>query len=71
MNSATFLVLMSGLVSSGSGSRSVRGAFVVTLFLLGLRLLNFLVRQLRLKLDTREPKLIHTVRGFGYMMREP
>lgn len=29
------------------------------------------VRQLRLKVDTREPKLIHTVRGFGYMMREP
>ena len=29
------------------------------------------VRQLRLKLDTGEPKLIHTVRGFGYMMREP
>ena len=28
------------------------------------------VRQLRLKVDTREPKLIHTVRGFGYMMRE-
>jgi two-component system OmpR family response regulator len=29
------------------------------------------VRALRLKVDTREPKLIHTVRGFGYMMREP
>jgi len=29
------------------------------------------MRQLRLKVDTREPKLIHTVRGFGYMMREP
>jgi DNA-binding response OmpR family regulator len=29
------------------------------------------VRQLRLKVDTSEPKLIHTVRGFGYMMREP
>jgi DNA-binding response OmpR family regulator len=29
------------------------------------------VRQLRLKVDTGEPKLIHTVRGFGYMMREP
>lgn len=28
------------------------------------------VRQLRLKVDTTEPKLIHTVRGFGYMMRE-
>jgi len=33
--------------------------------------LEVFVRQLRLKLDTREPKLIHTVRGFGYMMREP
>ena len=29
------------------------------------------VRQLRLKVDTDEPKLIHTVRGFGYIMREP
>ena len=29
------------------------------------------VRALRLKVDTREPKLIHTVRGFGYIMREP
>jgi DNA-binding response OmpR family regulator len=29
------------------------------------------VRALRLKVDTREPKLIQTVRGFGYMMREP
>jgi two-component system OmpR family response regulator len=29
------------------------------------------MRQLRLKLDTREPKLIHTVRGFGYMIGEP
>jgi DNA-binding response OmpR family regulator len=29
------------------------------------------VRLLRLKVDTREPKLIHTVRGVGYMMREP
>ena len=28
------------------------------------------MRQLRLKIDTREPKLIHTVRGFGYMIRE-
>lgn len=28
------------------------------------------VRALRLKVDTREPKLIQTVRGFGYMMRE-
>jgi DNA-binding response OmpR family regulator len=29
------------------------------------------VRQLRLKVDTGEPKLIHTVRGFGYRMQEP
>jgi two-component system OmpR family response regulator len=29
------------------------------------------VRQLRLKVDTQEPKLIHTVRGFSYIMREP
>ena len=29
------------------------------------------MRQLRLKVDTQEPKLIHTVRGYGYMMREP
>lgn len=28
------------------------------------------MRHLRLKLDTGEQKLIHTVRGFGYMMRE-
>lgn len=28
------------------------------------------VRALRLKVDTREPKMIHTVRGFGYIMRE-
>lgn len=28
------------------------------------------VRLLRIKLDTREPKLIHTVRGAGYMIRE-
>ncbi len=28
------------------------------------------LRQLRLKVDTREPKLIHTVRGYGYMMGE-
>jgi two-component system OmpR family response regulator len=28
------------------------------------------VRALRVKVDTREPKLIHTVRGYGYMMRE-
>ena len=27
------------------------------------------MRQLRLKVDDRHPKLIHTVRGFGYMMR--
>ncbi len=29
------------------------------------------MRQLRLKVETREPKLIHTVRGYGYMLREP
>lgn len=28
------------------------------------------VRLLRLKVDTSEPKLIHTVRGVGYVMRE-
>ncbi len=31
--------------------------------------LEAFVRLLRLKLDTREPKLIQTVRGIGYMMR--
>jgi len=29
------------------------------------------VRLLRLKVDSREPKLIHTVRGTGYVIREP
>jgi DNA-binding response OmpR family regulator len=29
------------------------------------------MRQLRLKVDTQEPKLIRTVRGYGYMMGEP
>jgi len=29
------------------------------------------MRHLRLKVDTGDLKLIHTVRGFGYMMREP
>ena len=33
--------------------------------------LEAFVRLLRLKVDTREPKLIHTVRGVGYMVREP
>ena len=33
--------------------------------------LEVFVRLLRMKVDTREPKLIQTVRGFGYMMREP
>ena len=33
--------------------------------------LEVFMRLLRVKVDTREPKLIHTVRGFGYMMREP
>jgi two-component system, OmpR family, response regulator len=28
------------------------------------------MRQLRLKVDTQEPKLIHTVRGYGYMIRD-
>ncbi len=32
--------------------------------------LEVFMRLLRMKVDTREPKLIHTVRGFGYMMRE-
>lgn len=32
--------------------------------------LEAFVRLLRLKVDTREPKLIHTVRGVGYAMRE-
>jgi DNA-binding response OmpR family regulator len=29
------------------------------------------MRQLRLKVDTQEPKLIHTVRGYGYRMEQP
>jgi len=33
--------------------------------------LEVFMRQLRLKVDTSDPKLIQTVRGFGYMMREP
>ncbi len=33
--------------------------------------LEVFMRLLRVKVDTREPKLIHTIRGFGYMMREP
>ncbi len=33
--------------------------------------LEVFMRLLRVKVDRREPKLIHTVRGFGYMMREP
>jgi DNA-binding response OmpR family regulator len=33
--------------------------------------LEVFMRQLRIKVDTREPKLIQTVRGFGYIMREP
>lgn len=33
--------------------------------------LEVFVRQLRIKTDMKEPKLIHTVRGFGYIMREP
>ena len=33
--------------------------------------LEVFMRLLRLKVDVREPKLIHTIRGFGYIMREP
>lgn len=33
--------------------------------------LEVFISLLRLKVDRREPKLIHTVRGFGYVMREP
>ena len=33
--------------------------------------LEVFVRLLRVKVDHRAPKLIHTIRGFGYMMREP
>jgi two-component system response regulator MprA len=33
--------------------------------------LEAFVRLLRLKVDSREPKLIHTVRGTGYVVREP
>jgi len=29
------------------------------------------MRLLRFKVDSREPKLIRTVRGFGYMLQEP
>jgi len=32
--------------------------------------LEVFVRQLRLKVDTSQPKLIHTVRGYGYRMGE-
>jgi len=33
--------------------------------------LEVFVRLLRVKIDHRPPKLIHTIRGFGYTMREP
>jgi DNA-binding response OmpR family regulator len=33
--------------------------------------LEVFMRLLRMKVETREPKLIHTIRGFGYMIREP
>jgi len=33
--------------------------------------LEVFMRLLRVKIDHREPKLIYTVRGAGYMMREP
>ncbi len=32
--------------------------------------LEVFMRLLRVKIDTREPKLIHTVRGFGYTLRD-
>lgn len=32
--------------------------------------LEVFMRLLRVKVDYRQPKLIHTIRGFGYMMRE-
>jgi len=31
--------------------------------------LEVFMRQLRLKIDTSQPKLLHTIRGFGYMLR--
>jgi DNA-binding response OmpR family regulator len=33
--------------------------------------LEVFMRLLRVKVDNRQPKLIQTLRGFGYMMREP
>jgi DNA-binding response OmpR family regulator len=33
--------------------------------------LEVFMRLLRVKVDNRDPKLIQTMRGFGYMMREP
>ncbi len=33
-------------------------------------IVDVFMRQLRLKVDAKEPKLIQTIRGFGYMMRE-
>jgi DNA-binding response OmpR family regulator len=33
--------------------------------------LEVFMRLLRMKVDVRAPKLIQTIRGFGYMMREP
>jgi DNA-binding response OmpR family regulator len=33
--------------------------------------LEVFLRLLRTKIDFMEPKLIHTIRGYGYMMREP
>ena len=32
--------------------------------------LEVFIRTLRLKVDSREPKLIHTIRGFGYVMKD-
>ena len=32
--------------------------------------IDVFMRLLRVKVDTRDPKLIHTVRGFGYLLKE-
>jgi two-component system OmpR family response regulator len=33
--------------------------------------LEVFIGQLRIKVDGWEPKLIHTIRGAGYMLKEP
>jgi two-component system response regulator MprA len=33
--------------------------------------LDAFIRLLRVKIDSGKPKLIHTVRGIGYIMKEP